>query len=725
MAVQFNTIMRSIAIGAIKGVKFCEHVVDLAATPAGVVFVVVSVIFVVMAWTGFEIGTANIFEFGAKKWVTSDNQSAGASQNKTESADAHSIFSWKPKLIKPKMEVFGKNQKILKELFFFNLGSAVPAKNRWSALPAKNQLDDEEAKICEIFSAISRSKIGNAGYDVKKSDVIKARRVHIWPNTLPHGPIVIEFTDEAVNQIRKVLKEAGKKLDFEFGAFFCEISCQNSAGNRWPRLRHKLMERLRCSLAVSSEEKINKLSADRPLPFPQIQIETVPANMPSERRRLARANSSNPRALRVIDVSDPDYPDPTQAPVLSSPVVSSSVVSSSTVAVPPSPRRNRLSRSERNNRRRHNTRQVHLDNIARAQRFRSNQVQEIDSSASSTDSVVFTGSVPGGATSTPVQQNDPDPNAADQSHQSNHSTDYYTAPETPGSTGAAGEADVDEDVVDVTDVEEDDDGVPDLEAIELEIANENMAKVDCEGATGDASVPDADTDAVDGHAADAVDAERATAGPSRTAAVGVECFFTPEGMPPPEDVITIGTSSEGDGDGDTDYLASVSPTKIPPRPQVVLPMVVENDVITLEDSSDLDSDESWVDRSPSSTSSDDDRQAEISRQELRELELRELYGDDSFDQEAEIPEEVLLEIERSLYDAGETPSTSEGEEGDEDGNESGPIGPDEPTHPPTPAAVKWTAELTSFSWSQQWSLTMASLKVSISRQIGLLTTKEP
>ena len=48
-----------------------------------------------------------------------------------------------------------------------------------------------------------------------------------------------------------------------------------------------------------------------------------------------------------------------------------------------------------------------------------------------------------------------------------------------------------------------------------------------------------------------------------------------------------------------------------------------------------------------------------------------------------------------------------------------------PTHPPPPAAVKWTAELTSFYWSQQWSLTMASLKVSISRQIGLLTTKEP
>ena len=44
------------------------------------------------------------------------------------------------------------------------------------------------------------------------------------------------------------------------------------------------------------------------------------------------------------------------------------------------------------------------------------------------------------------------------------------------------EADEDEDVIDVNDVEEDDDGVPDLEAIELEIANENMAKVDSEGA---------------------------------------------------------------------------------------------------------------------------------------------------------------------------------------------------------------------------------------------------
>ena len=114
MAVQFNTIMRNIAIGAIKGVKFCGHVVDLVAIPAVVVFI----IFVVLAWTGFESGTDYSFEIGAKKWVTSDNQSASASQIKTKSADEPSVFCWEPKLIKPKMEVFGKNQKILKELFF-------------------------------------------------------------------------------------------------------------------------------------------------------------------------------------------------------------------------------------------------------------------------------------------------------------------------------------------------------------------------------------------------------------------------------------------------------------------------------------------------------------------------------------------------------------------------------------------------------------------------------
>jgi hypothetical protein len=629
---------------AVKRVKNGEHVMGIVTT-----IVTIGMVMVIKIWVGYGSDAGSLgpsFEIGAKNWPLPDSQSESVLEIKTKTADKSAKLHENTRFEELVMEL-ERNKKVLKELLFFDLGAEVLD---------RDQFGNEAAKISGVFSGFSKSKIGSAGYDIKKNDVIRARQVHIWKEPTPHGPIVVEFSDEATNQVKNVLQKAGKKLNFEFGVFLCEISCQSSAGNRWPRLRHKLMERLRCKLTETSERTSKERSAD--LPFPQCQIETQAANMPSERRRLARANSSNPRALRVIEVSDPD-PDPVQAPM----------VSSSSMADPSNPRRTRLTRVERDNRRR-GTRQVHLDNIARAQRLRSNQVQEIDSSASSTDSVIFSGSVPGGAaTSTPISQDDP--NAADQSNQSNHSTDYYTAPETPGSVGAAGEADEDEDVIDV---EDEDDSVPDLDAIELEIANENKAKADSEGAAGDASVPVAGAGAVDGHAAAAVDAGYAAAGPSRAAVVGGVNLVTPEGMPPPEDVITIGTSSEGDGDGDTDYLASVSPTKIPPRPQVVLPMMVENDVITLEDSSDLDSDESWVDRSPSSTSSDDDRHAEISRQELREL-------DGYSDREVEIPEEQLLEIERRIYDAGETPSTSDGEDGDEDGNVSGPNVPNEPTHP--------------------------------------------
>ena len=652
MPVQLNSIMKNMATGAVKSIKACRGVLDFVAIPA-------VIIIIVMIWSGLHNGTDYGFEIGAKSWALSDNQSASASQIKTKSADEPSIFCGKPKLIKSKMEIFGRNQKILKELFYFDPELVVST---------RNQLDDEDTKISEVFSAISKTKIGRAGYNIRKNDVIKARQVHIWPKPFPHGPIVVEFTDKAVVRIKKVLEKVGEKLGFEFGAFFCEISCQNSAGNRWPRLRHKLMERLRCKLIESSEEKINKKSADIPFPFPQNQIETVTANMPSERRRLARANSSNPRALRVIEVSDPDYPDPVQAPV-----VSSSVVSTSTMADPSNPRRNRLTRVERDNRRQRGARQVHFANIARSRaRAGLNQVQEIDSSASSTDSVIFDGIVMRASTSTPVSQDDPNANA--NANLSNQSTDYYTAPETPGSVEAAGEADEDEDEADVKVadsevevVDDEDDSVPDLDVIEAEILNENRARA--------AALADPSHDAV------AAGPSRApvAAGPSR-ASVTEAGLVIPEGMPPLEDVITIGTSSSAatsEEGGDTDYLASVSPSKIPPQPKVFLPMMVENELKTLEDSSTSESDESWVNRTPSSTSSDDDRHAEISRQELRELEWVNEIGEapsaPSTSDGFEIPQHRLREIEQRIYDAGETPSTSSADE-----NQPGPSGPTRP-----------------------------------------------
>ena len=663
MAVQYNEIKSDIARGDTKGTKTYKYVLDSAAIPAVIIFIFIPIL-VVVAWTGMESGTGCSFEFGAKKWAPSNNQSASASQFKTKSADKTSILCGKSELTEPKMEASVKNQKILKELLFFDLGQAAPTKNR---------SDDEEVKIGEIFSAISKSKLGKTGYDVKKSDVIKARQVHIRPDPFPHGPIVIEFTDGAVDQIKKVLKKASKNLNFEFGAFFCEISCQNSAGNRWPRLRHKLMERLRCERTETSEkEKINKKSADKPLPFPHNQIETVPANMPSERRRLARENSSNPRSLRVIsDVSEPE---------IQAPVVSSSVMSSSTMADPSNPRRNRLTRVERDNRRQRGSRQVHFSNIARSRaRAGLNQVQEIDSSASSTDSVIFEGIVTRAATSTPKQD---DPNA----DQSNQSTDYYTAPETPGSVEAAGEVDEDEDEADVEVVDAEvevidveDDSVPDLDVIEAEVLEESRAR-----AASKANTPEANDPADPSH-------DIATAGPSRAAAavgpstshavVTEDGLVIPEDMPPLEDVITIGTSSSAaseDG-GDTDYLASVSPSKIPPQPRVFLPMVVENDVKTLEDStSTSESDESWVNRTPSSTSSDDERHAEISRQELRELEWLDTRINEAGEAPSvpsnsdgfEIPQHRLREIEQRIYDDGETPSTSSADE-----NQPDPGGP--------------------------------------------------
>ena len=476
---------------------------------------------------------------------------------------------------------------------------------------------------------------------------------------------MIEFADEVINLIKNALRKAGKKLDFKFGAFLCEISCQSSAGNRWPRLRYKLME-------ISEKPKTITIKKSAECPFPQNEIRPQPVNM-SEGRRLTRASGSNSGApFRILEVNDPD---PVQAPV----------ITSSSMASVPNPRRQRFTRIERDNRRR-GPRQVILGNIAKSNlRPRANQIQDADSSTSSSDSVVFSGIVQGAETSTPnpapqagpsgmssqsnitqsttenivIDLSSDDPNAADQSNQS---TDYHTAPETPGRGAAAGEEDVDED--------DDNDSVPDLEAIEMEIAREAGADAAGDGAAHGASVASLagvgmGVGAAAGmkvtSAAAAIGVSGAVSAVGAVGAVGAigaaagaaedGALEIPEGMPPLEDVetITIGTSTDGDGDDtdDTKYLASVSPNKIPPNARPALPLVVENDVITLEDSSEIESEsEGWIDRSPSSTSTDDDRNAEISRQELRDIEQR-------------------------IYDAGETPATSNDENENEQTSDDG------------------------------------------------------
>ena len=485
----------------------------------------------------------NVLKFGARDLLDPENQSESAIKIKTKSADIALISPAESRRVlksdKSNMEAVEKNKKILKELLFFNTD--------WE------KEENETVKIKKILASFSKAKIGYIGYDVKKGDVIKARRVHVWPTPVPHGPIVIEFKDEAVNLVKKALRGAAfaQKLRFEFGAIFCEISCQSIAGNRWPRLRYRLME--------VSEKTITIKSADHP--FPQKTFESKPANMSDQRQR----NNSNRRALRVIEVNDPDVQDQDQEPIQAPSISSSSTT------------RQRVTQSRGvRDRNRRGTRQIILENIARSRSI-SNQVHEIDSSTSSSSSdsvIIFTGA----STPNPVPQagpsglqnitesttenvvidltissEDPDPDPNAPCTDANHSNpDYYTAPETPerGRGGADGG---------------DDDDIPDLEEIEMEMA--------AEAELLEAAVPE---------------------------------------------TITIATSTDSTDDTDT-YLESVSLRKIAPSTRPARPMVVENDVITLDESSELESD-SWVDRSPSTTSTDDERDAEISREELRDIE---------------------------------------------------------------------------------------------------------
>ena len=673
---------------------------------------------------GFE------FESGAKNAPQTKHQSESPNKKKTKtkSADEAAIYRKIQKHPNCGMDKFGRYQKIIKELLYFYLED--------------EEFDfqgDMEAKTELIFASISEINIGRDGYNVKKTDVVRARQVHIWPEPFPHGPIVIEFVDNVVNLVKNALEKAGNKIDFKFGAFLCEISCQNSVGNRWPRLRHKLMERLRDKPTETSAriwEIRRGATADRTadLPFPQIKIERQTVKMSSERRRLARANSSNPRALRVIEINEDDNDMPIQAPA---------VTSSSSTMPPARPRRQRFTAAARDARRvtLGGTRSRHLENIARS---RSQALtREADSTSSSDSSVTFVSSfmsdgMAGASTSTPnntpqAGQNVPNVvvDLTVSSDEPTNVSDYHTAPETQGEQVSNNQNNVHVSQFDhiaqaaepVGEVDDDDD-IPSLSDIEAEMSREAedsravMAAADAAiaaakqaiqaasslrwggapvsnagaataepGATAGAGLfatednagaaaveagaaaaePGATAGAglvatEDNSGAAAVEAGAAAAEPGATAGAGQAAATTVAGAgirgtrrrhyanikrsrtragaavdgygaaaatygagAAQEDVQEDVQEGAATSEGDTDYLASVSPSKIPKVPKISLPLVLENDVITIGDSSSSSSSssesgsEGWVNRTPSSTSTDDERHLEISRQELRDV----------------------------------------------------------------------------------------------------------
>merc|ERR1712086_177637 len=96
-----------------------------------------------------------------------------------------------------------RNRRISKELLLFAVEQSNP----------QNKVDYEKLetrKINAIFEEMSTSKLGQIGYDVKNGDVIKARRIYVWPNPIPNGPIVIEFkNEETITLVKKAIDGAG------------------------------------------------------------------------------------------------------------------------------------------------------------------------------------------------------------------------------------------------------------------------------------------------------------------------------------------------------------------------------------------------------------------------------------------------------------------------------------------------------------------------------------
>ena len=144
------------------------------------------------------IAAGSDFEFGAKCNLQ-DHQPEGALVAKIKTKLTGVLTSLKrPQMFtKTAMEEVERNHKFQRELFFFNFKHE-----------ELEQLRDEEARVQQILHNISKSRIGKMGHNASRKDIIKARMVNIWQIPSPHGPIVIEFKDEAINPIKKALEKA-------------------------------------------------------------------------------------------------------------------------------------------------------------------------------------------------------------------------------------------------------------------------------------------------------------------------------------------------------------------------------------------------------------------------------------------------------------------------------------------------------------------------------------
>ena len=155
-----------------------------------------------------------IFEFAANQLMCQLTQ-IKTKAKPTENRNLHSKMADGKKIKKIKKEL------LLLEIDLSNLESK------------SNYEKTESGRIQEFFESISTNALGNGGFDVKKEDVIRARRVHVWPDSFPHGPIVIKFRNEVIiKKAKNVLKMKAGRFGTVFGTILCDISCQSSAGNR-------------------------------------------------------------------------------------------------------------------------------------------------------------------------------------------------------------------------------------------------------------------------------------------------------------------------------------------------------------------------------------------------------------------------------------------------------------------------------------------------------------
>ena len=140
----------------------------------------------------------NGFEFGAIPRETYSSQWQCGYNFKTKSADRTPPSEKNLNEKQKESDKMVATRKYTKELLLFDVEITVFTNRR-------DYNKQEAAKVLAIFEAISTSKLGPVGYDIRSCDVTKARRIHVWPKPVPHGPIVIEFKDDET--IKKVKKQ--------------------------------------------------------------------------------------------------------------------------------------------------------------------------------------------------------------------------------------------------------------------------------------------------------------------------------------------------------------------------------------------------------------------------------------------------------------------------------------------------------------------------------------